>query len=225
MANDYLNLTDALFNLFFRNLNRYLDQKCEGTPADWLHIPVIARQELKDAYTEWSTSYEKTTVPHTPVDTEAKNEMKVQAKAKIRPFVNVYLREDQSAVSDIDRTAMGIPNKDKTPTTHPAPDVKPETAAAPSGKGRHTVTALNPRTGDHKRPDLIKGVAFAHRIRNADDPKNNADDMPSVFQTRTVRDFQWTEADYGKTVDYATAYENEGGKRGPWSDVISIIIA
>jgi hypothetical protein len=50
------------------------------------------------------TAYAKTLVPHTPVDTEAKNES--EAKGKIRPFVNVYLREDQPAVTDIDRTVM-----------------------------------------------------------------------------------------------------------------------
>jgi hypothetical protein len=49
--------------------------------------------------------------------------------------------------------------------------------------------------------------------------------MPSVFQTGTVRNFQWAEEDYGKVADYATAYENDGGKRGPWSDVVSVIIA
>jgi hypothetical protein len=139
--------------------------------------------------------------------------------------VNIYLREDQSAVTDMDRTAMSIPNKDKIPSTHPMPDIKPDTEAVPSGKGRHTVRALNPHSGDHKRPDLVKGVAFAHRKRNPEEPKNAADDMPSEFQSKTVKDFQWTETDYGKVCDYATAYENEGGKRGPWSDVVSVIIA
>jgi hypothetical protein len=33
------------------------------------------------------------------------------------------------------------------------------------------------------------------------------------------------EVDYGRVADYAAAYENEGGKRGPWSDVVSVIIA
>ena len=159
------------------------------------------------------------------MDTEAKNEAKAAAREKIRPFVNIYLREDQSAVTDMDRTAMSIPNRDRIPSAHPVPDIKPDTEAVPSGKGKHTVRALNPQSGDHKRPDLVKGVAFAHRVRGAEEPKNAADDMPSEFQAKTVKEFQWPEADYGKVCDYATAYENEGGKRGPWSDVVSVIIA
>ena len=68
-----------------------------------------------------------------------------------------------------------------------------------SGKGRHAVTALNPRTGSKQKPPFVKGVAFAHRVRGAEV--------------------------YGKVADYACAYENEGGKRGPWSDVVSLLIS
>jgi hypothetical protein len=49
--------------------------------------------------------------------------------------------------------------------------------------------------------------------------------MPSTFQAETVRNFQWKEADIGKVADYATAYENEGYARGPWSNVVSVIVA
>jgi hypothetical protein len=49
--------------------------------------------------------------------------------------------------------------------------------------------------------------------------------MPSEFQVGAERSFQWTEEGYGRVADYATAYENGGGRRGPWSDVVSVIIA
>jgi hypothetical protein len=51
-----------------------------------------------------------------------------------------------------------------------------------------------------------------------------AEDMPSVYQTAAVKNFQWDAEVYGKAVDYLCAYENEGGKRGPWSDVASLIV-
>ncbi|MDR2418051.1 MAG: hypothetical protein LBD79_03250 [Treponema sp.] len=222
---DYLTLTDSDFDKFFKVFIKYTDEKCEGSPPEWTHIPATTRADLKTLYTAWSTAYAKTIEPHTPVDTKAKNEAKDEAKAKIRPFVNLYLREDQPAVTDIDRTAMGIPNKDKTPTHHPVPDIKPETEAVPSGKGRHTVIAMNPQAKNKKKPPLVTGVAFAHRVRSSDEAKVPAQDMPSDFQVKTTREFQWTEDLYGKIADYATAYENEGGKRGPWSDVVSVIIA
>jgi hypothetical protein len=46
-----------------------------------------------------------------------------------------------------------------------------------------------------------------------------------VFQTGTVKEFQWGEEYYGRVVDYACVYEGEGGKRGPWSDVASLIVS
>jgi hypothetical protein len=162
-------------------------------------------------------------VPTARLDTRAKNEAKTAAKAVIRPFVNRFLREDWAVVTDMDRDAIGVPTRDKIPTHHPVPSTKPELDAVPSGQGKHTVTAINPQT--KRKPALVKGVAFAHKVRDAADPKARADDMPSVFQTSAVKNFQWLEADYGKVADYAVAYENEGGKRGPWSDVASVIIA
>jgi hypothetical protein len=128
-------------------------------------------------------------------------------------------------LTDADWTALGLRGPDTTPTPHPTPALKPVCDAEPSGKGRHRVTVINPETGDRKKPALVKGVAFAHRVRDADSPKSRADDMPSEFQAGTERPFQWDEADYGRVADYAAAYENEGGKRGPWSDVVSVIIA
>ena len=222
---DYLNLTDSDFDNFFKKLIEYTDEKCDGPTPKWTHIPAESRADLKSVYAVWSTSYAKTIGPHTPVDTEAKNEAKAEGKAKIRPFVNLFLRGEQPAVTDMDRMAMSIPNRDKTPTHHPVPDIKPETETIPSGKGRHTVVAVNPHAQNKKKPPLVTGVAFAHRVRSADEPAIAPQDMPSDFQVKATREFQWTEDLYGKTVDYATAYENAGGKRGPWSDVVSMIIS
>jgi hypothetical protein len=222
---DYLGLTDGKFDNFFKQLNQYSTQKCSGTPPEWPHIPMAELTKLVTAYDQWLAAYTNTLVPHSKVETEAKNEAKDAAKTVIRSFVNRFLREDWDVVTDMDRTEIGIPNRDKIATPHPAPTAKPQTDAVPSGKGKHTVTAINPQSQNKKRPSLVEGVAFAHKVRAESDPKSAPEDMPSVFQTGTSRDFQWPEADYGKVVDYATAYENAGGKRGPWSDVVSVIIA
>jgi hypothetical protein len=37
----------------------------------------------------------------------------------------------------------------------------------------------------------------------------------SAWSVPSTRDFQYTEADQGRGVDYAAAYENEGTPRGP----------
>jgi hypothetical protein len=83
---DYWDLNDADFDVFFNNLNQYVDGKCDAATPEWTHIPSAPRQDLKAAYTVWHTAYEKTLVPHTPLETEVKNEAKAAAKAKIPPL-------------------------------------------------------------------------------------------------------------------------------------------
>ena len=84
---------------------------------------------------------------------------------------------------------------------------------------------MNPHTLNKEKPPLVTGVSFAHRVRGADEPVNAADAMPSEYQASSTRIFQYTEADYGKVADYAAAYENSTGKRGPWSNVTSLLIS
>jgi hypothetical protein len=225
MGNDYLKLTDGQFGVFYRNLVDYTDQKCGGTSPEWTHIPIEERRKLRDAYTAWTLAYEKTTVPHSEVETTIKAQAKEEARAVIRSFVNRFLREDWQMVRNADRIYMGIPTKSASHTMHPPPVLKPVVEAFPSGRGKHTVRAVNPETGDKRKPDRAPKVVFGCKVRAQNEPKTRAEDMPSEFQSSTTRYFQWSEEFYGKVADYSCAYENESGKRGPWSDVESVIIA
>ena len=82
---------------------------------------------------------------------------------------------------------MGLPLRDTIPTRRPAPDIRPETEGEPAGKGAHRVTAVNPHTQNKDKPPLVSGVAYAKRVRGADEPKSRAEDMPSEYQSGTSR--------------------------------------
>ncbi|MDR2477727.1 MAG: hypothetical protein LBD48_00285, partial [Treponema sp.] len=161
---------------------------------------------------------------HGKVDTFTKNEAKDALTHVLRTYVQGYVARNP-AVTDEDKEKMGLPLRDPTPTPHPAPDIRSETEAVPSGKGAHTITALNPHTQSKEKPPLVSGVAFARRVRGTDEPKSHAGDMPSEYQAGASRTYQYTEEDYGKVADYATAYENSTGQRGPWSNVTSLLIS
>jgi hypothetical protein len=145
-------------------------------------------------------------------------------KVAAREFANTSIRFN-TKMTDAQKLELGIRPKDTIPSHHPAPAVIPEIDAMPSGRRQHTVTAINPETKDRKRPELVKGVAFAYKLRQPDEPKSNAKDMPSVFQVKAVRVFEWDAEDVGKVADYAVAYENDGAARGKWSEVSSVIVA
>jgi hypothetical protein len=216
---DYIPRNDDELLAFAKNLYAYALANYTRwqipSPQAYLEAPIAAFESALTVFKDPN---------HGKIDTLNKNESKKALDSALRTYIQGFVVRNP-LVTDEDRERMGLPLRDTTATPHPAPDVKPVAEAVPSGKGKHTVTALNPRTGNKQKPPLVKGVAFAHRIRSAEERPVAAEEMPSVFQTGTVKNFQWDEESYGKIVDYACAYENEGGKRGPWSDVVSVIIA
>jgi hypothetical protein len=124
MSHDYIPGGDAGFDIFFNNLVEYVDQKTGGNAPEWNHILPAARAALQGARNTWEAAYGPVKSPHTPVQTEAKNDAKKAAKALIRPFVNQYLR--YLPVTNEDRTAMNIPNKDTIPIPVPPPQAQAE---------------------------------------------------------------------------------------------------
>jgi hypothetical protein len=153
-----------------------------------------------------------------------KDEKKKAMDAAVRAFANSSIRFNGKMTAE-EKEYLGIRLRDTIATPVPAPTLQPVTVAVPSGSRKHTVTAINPETHNKKRPPFVKGVAFAHKLRQPDEPKAVAKEMPSVFRKDTVIDFTWEEADIGKVADYATAYENEGTERGNWSNVVSVLVA
>jgi hypothetical protein len=160
---------------------------------------------------------------HGKIDTLNKNNAQKALIHGLRTYIQGFLMKNP-AVTDEDKEKMGLPLRDDKHTSHPIPDVKPVLEAVPSGKGKHTVKAINSITGTKQKPEYVTGVAFAYRLRDVGEPMAQAKDMPSQYQTSVVKDFQWEEEFYGKACDYACAYEADGGKRGPWSDVVSLIV-
>jgi hypothetical protein len=172
--------------------------------------------------------FENARTEHQDTRTHGKWLTKIEKKkalfAAMRAFANSSVRFNGKMTAE-DKLYLGIRPHDKVPTQHPKPNIQPETDAAPVGSRKHGVTAINPETKSKKKPPLVKGVAFASRLRLPDEPRAEAENMPSIFQAETTRNFFWKEADIGKVADYATAYENEGYVRGPWSNVVSVIVA
>ena len=216
---DYIPTVEGNLLPFAKNLYAY-------ALANFARWSVPSPQAALDALvTAFETAFAAYQAPnHGKVDTLNKNEAKAALIHALRTYVQGYLARNP-AVTDADKEAMELPLRDTTPTPHPAPDTRPETEAEPAGKGAHRVTAVNPHTLNKEKPHLVTGVAFAHRVRGADESVSAAGAMPSEYQASTTRIFQYTEQDYGKVADYAAAYENSTGKRGPWSNVTSLLIS
>lgn len=221
MGKDYLSLADAEFDRFFSFMNQYVDGKCDGAAPEWTHIPQAARVKMKDAYAVWQAAYAKTSGPHTPVDTEAKNDARDAGKAVIRVFVNQYLRFPP--VTNEDRTAMGVPNADTHPSPVPVPVDVPEVAASTP---LPRVLRFSFRRFGAKRwgkPAGVHGMELAWLISETR-PAETEDLIHSAFSTRSPLELTFKESERGKRVYFAARWETGTVKKGRFTEIFDAVI-
>jgi hypothetical protein len=220
MGKEYMPNNDAAFDNWFKFMLDYVTQRV--SQGIWAHIPQEALTTLTDTYNAWYAVYVPTIGPHTPVQTEAKNDAKKAAKKTvIRPFVNQYLRF--LPVTNEDRTAMGIPNKDTHPTPVPAPQDIPEVEAQ-TPKPR--MLRFRFRRVNMKRwgkPAGVHGLELVWLI--ADKPPVLVKDLVhSAFATKNPLELTFEENQRGKRLYYAVRWETGTVKKGDFSDIFSAII-
>jgi hypothetical protein len=218
---DYVPQNDAEFDRFFSFMNQYVAERCDGENPPWDHIPPAARAAMTAAYTAWHTAFEKTTGPHTKVDTEAKNNAKKAAEGVLRPFVNRYLRYDP--VTNEDRTAMGVPNKDTVKTPVPPPPTRPEFRLAVKDTRRISVHFKDQGVESKAKPYGYDGAVIYWAV--SDTPiTDTAQLVHSTLATRTPYILEFAEADRGKTVYTALCWQNEKGDKGSPTEIQSTVV-
>jgi hypothetical protein len=220
---DFIPARDAEFDGWLGNLTSYVSTKTASGGA-WTHIPAEKVTALTERNTAWHTAYAKTLGPHTSVDTEAKNDARKAAEGFVRPFVAQYLKFDP--VSNEDRTAMRLHNRD---TAH---------SAIPIPATRALITDLK----------ALGGFQVEIRFQNEATPNSNAipygdngcllnftwgaekvTDYAALTQTQLMTRSPWTitlppEAE-GKFLSCATRWQNEKAELGPWSEITHTVIA
>jgi hypothetical protein len=223
MSKPYIPGKDLAFDPWLAFLIQYVDGKCGGSPPAWTHIPPEPRATLAAAYAAWKTAYEKTIGPHTKVDTEAKNDAKAVAKAVVQPFVAQYLRFPP--VTNEDRTAMGIPNRDPHPTPVKPPETGPSFSIIQLGPG---TLGIIYRNGDKARkgskPKGVEGARIYYCV--SDKPITDQEELPwSKWATKCPHLIRFREGDRGKRVYFALKWEirKENGE-SPWSEILSEIV-
>jgi hypothetical protein len=223
IAYDYIPQNDGAFDAWFEVLNRYVGEKCGGGTPRWTHIPEEARGRLIDLYGAWRAAYERTIGPHTKVDTGAKNDAKKAARAAVRPFVNQYLRF--LPVTNEDRLAMGIHNRNPRSAPAQPPETGPAYAIIQMGPGALGIVYRDGETGRKgSKPRGAAGVRIYYGVFDA--PPEDQDALSaSVWATRCPRIIRFREADRGKRAYFALKWEirRENGE-SCWSEIRSEII-
>ncbi|MDR1505637.1 MAG: hypothetical protein LBI67_00895 [Treponema sp.] len=223
MSKDYVPDKDAAFDTFFKNLCQYVNAKCTGQDPEWTHIPAGSLTALNGAYADWYTAYAVTVKPHTKVDTEAKNDAKAAGKAVIRPFVNQFLRFPP--VTNEDRTAMGIPNKDTKPSPVQPPEEGPSYSIMQMGPGALGIVYRNGDKGKRgSKPKGMTGAEVHYGVPSA--PPEDQEELPGmVWATRVPHVIRFREADRGKRAYFALKWSTRREKcESPWSEIESELV-
>jgi len=225
MARNYIPANDAAFDQWFANLVDYVDRKTAGATPEWDHIPRRHVQELDAAYDDWFLYYQPTKQPHTPVQTQAKNDARARAERVIRPFVRRFLYFEP--VTNADRVALALPLHDKVRTDHLI--VPEEVELVLLIEGIRVVHAQFRVLGaaNIAKPDGYDGAVVVWYISQDGEgpPEGGPDDYPEhTMASRTPHIIQFKENERGKTVYVAAAWQNERGFLGRWSDVQSTVI-
>jgi hypothetical protein len=218
---DYIPSNATLFDVWFKFLVQYVEQKTSGSKPDWSHIPPEVVAMILAAYAAWYTVYSAAVGPHTEVDTEARNNAKKAAVKVIRPFVNQYLRFPP--VTDEDRTAMGIPNHDGTRSHIGKPATTPVFNTRIRGIGKVTVVFHDEDTESRRIPYGMNGAVISIKI--SDTPITDPKMLDRTeLATKSPHDLHFEAKDRGKTVYIAMQWQNESGIRGNFSEIQSAII-
>ena len=219
---DYVPKRDADFDGWLANLTGYVDTKTLG--GAWTHIPSDKTTALKQHNTDWHTAFAKTLGAHTAVDTEEKNDRRKAAEAFVRPFIQQYLKFEP--VTNEDRTAMNLHNRDTAHSTIGAPSTRAliSDLKAPGGFRVEIRFQDEAAPSSHAIPYGYNGCVL-HFTWGAD--KNAA--YEALTQTRLMTRSPYVlalppEAE-GKFLSLALRWQNERGELGPWSEIMYIAVS
>ena len=221
MKHDYIPHSDEEFNTFFKNITQYVGLKTSNSAPEWTHIPAAAKTALNDSYTNWYTAFGLTLKPHTPVETREKNRVRVIEERFLRGFVNQYLRFPP--VTNADRDAMAIPNHDLIRTPHV--DVTDIVEFEIKLRNiREVPIRFWIKGATHKaKPVNSNGAVFIWEILGKP-PADTGQLTHHAMASKNPFVIPFTEADRGKTVYIAAAWQNERGHVGQWSEIQSAVI-
>jgi hypothetical protein len=190
-----------------------------GASLVWYNSDFIPKHDLFNvAFEDWLNLAERTITKTAVLTVSEKNFIKVY-----RQLYNGYLKRNP-LVSDADLLAMGLPKHpsgEKTPTTKPDSII-----VASTDTSKPAIVSVNYRDINKKgtaKPKGVHGAELRWVILTAP-PKDWAQLVNSVFDTRTPIELVFTGDQRGKTLYFAMRWENTVGEKGPWSEIYSVII-
>jgi hypothetical protein len=215
---DYIPGSDEKFLEWSKNLYAY-------ALANYSRWSVPSPQtELETPLSAYEAAFEAAQNPNRgKVDVLNKNEARDVLKGKIRIYVKAYLINNP-AVTDEDKTAMGLPIHKTGKSPIPLPETVPELTVDTGTPRRHKVHYHDQGSERRGKPSHVAGIEIRSAILDHY-PASVNELASSDFDTASPLIKDYDEADRGKKVYYCGRWEiaKEGGK-GPFGEIVEAII-
>ena len=156
------------------------------------------------------------------LDLQERQRLAEEARAATREFVNFNLRYNH-AMTDNDRTDMGLTIPDTIPTPVPVPTTHPVFTPDLSDIIRVVLHIKDSAKQTHGKPDGVHGCEIRWAV--LDTPPTGIEDLVhSAFTTKSTYTFDFDLPQRGKTLYFCGHWENTRGEKGPWSQPQNTII-
>lgn len=217
---DYMPDKEGEFNLWQINFMTYLvaNATAWGVPAD-----VVT--EAQGLQTKWTTAYAKSSNAQnrTRADTGIKNGAHKVYKKRLRSIVSEYV-VNSSKVSNDDREHMGITIKSDQRTPAPVPTSSPIGRIDYSRRMLHLIYFSDSESSSRGKPEGVYGCEIWIK-RGGEEPKSNTEFTYLAIDTKSPYQMSFTLEDIGKRMYYLSRWINTRGETGPWSIIISAVVA
>ena len=221
----YIPTRDADFDVFFKELVQYVNQKTGGTPPEWAHISGDTLSALNEALSDWETAYTKTLGEHSSKDNHEKQRARKAAEGVLRSFVQRFLYGPP--VLPHDRDEMGLPEHDNIRTHHGEPKTRPVIIKlVPLGGGRIEIYFADETTPEKRaRPKDANGAVMGSTLTAADVRVTDYKLLVSAeLLTKSPFILELGPEAEGKRFSCALCWQNVHIK-GVWSDIASIVVS
>jgi hypothetical protein len=215
---DFVPVNAAVFGAWVHNINAYI------TPAraqQWA-IPADVMDEFRTKTDDFLTIQDSLPIDASRAQLAARNAAKRELTALLRGIVKFYLR--RKIVADPDLIAMGIPPLDNIRTMRTSVTEGVEFVLR-LNYFRQIVVDFWQQGVEHSKakPTAYDGAVIVWNI-GSEQPAKVADFKYHAMASRRPFTIEFADAERGKTVWFALAWQNKRGIRGKWSDFKSAII-
>lgn len=220
MKNDIIPKRDADFNDFQTIVCPYLNTRAVALGLDAGEIT-----DMLALHTSWDTNWALyiNAATRTPGVITTKSDTKLDLSASLRELIQDAKRSP--ALNDTDRTTLNLPDPNEVRTIVKPPTSVPDIEVRKIEHLIHVLSITNPDEPDSRAKP--KGVASIELFKalSIEKPKSMNDFKFIGTYTRTLFTVKHTMEEMGQTAWYICRYVSTRGDAGPWSDVISSVVA